>query len=156
MIISGLSITEIFTLIFSLAAVLIALFKAPAEKRGLLGGAKDSEASATKQYAEIVKMMGEQRAELEKEIEVQNAEIDELKQKQKCSNIRLEQLELEHQAELATIAELKKEIEVYKIANKTLLHENGALKRWAERLVNQIQGLGVEPTPFVVENGASK
>jgi len=160
---SGLSITEIFTLIFSVVAVLIALFKAPAERRGLLGGAKDSEASATKQYAEIVKMMGEQRRELEAEIESRETETDKLESALKCSNLRIEQLERAHELALATIEaykleviELKKEVEVYKIANKTLLHENGALKHWAERLVKQIQGLGVEPTPFVLENGAGK
>jgi hypothetical protein len=44
---------------------------------------------------------------------------------------------------------LEKEVEAYKVANTSLLHENGALKEWCERLVRQLTCLGAVPDPFV-------
>jgi regulator of replication initiation timing len=43
------------------------------------------------------------------------------------------------------VKDLEQEVDHLKQANSRLLKENGDLREWAERLVHQVQSLGVEP-----------
>jgi chromosome segregation ATPase len=157
---TGISVIEVGTLLLSLLAILISLFKAPAEKKKLVkeGEASDadaelSQASAIEKYEQTVSRMADRQTNLEKQ---NDALKDQIRCDRDAFNSRIDLLEQESQQVQAENARLrmevdalKTEIETYKIANKSLLHENGELKEWAERLVNQIKGLGAEPTPFI-------
>lgn len=150
---SNISMLDIFTAFCALAAILIAIFKTPAEKKKTEGEGDQARADAIESYEQTVTHLQERLANVEKQNEALkeqircdreafNSRVDLLEQE--SDQLKAENIRLTHE-----IDALKVEIENYKIANRTLIHENGELKAWAEQLVKQIKGLGAEPTPFV-------
>lgn len=121
-----------------------------------------NKAEAVKIYQEVAKEVREEQADHEKEwvakLKEQDKEITELKHGRDAANNRIAQLE--HEIQLNNdrntklqnrIDELEKEAINYRTAISTLLHENGALKEWCERLVRQVMSIcpGIEVEPFV-------
>jgi peptidoglycan hydrolase CwlO-like protein len=112
--------------------------------------ADESRANAIKTYDETVNNLLIRQGE-------QGKEINDLRRIIDAANSKIEHLvyevELWREKSIklqSRIDELEKEAVNYRTAISTLLHENGALKEWAERLIKQIMLLcpGVEPEPL--------
>jgi chromosome segregation ATPase len=127
--------------------------KIRAEAEASVADADESRASAVEKYDQTVARMVIRQGNQEKR-------IDELKETIRCNqetaNARIVQLEQEvwdtreeNRMLRDEVENLKGDAVNYKTAISSLLHENGALKEWAERLVRQITALGAVPDPFV-------
>jgi chromosome segregation ATPase len=149
---SGVSILDVFSAVGVVVAILIALFKTPSERKKNEGEGDQARADAIESYEQTVTHLQERLGNVEKQNET-------IREQNRCDrdafNTRVDLLEEEadqlkaENIRLHTeIDALKMEIENYKVANRTLIHENGELKAWAERLVAQVKGLGAKPVPF--------
>jgi chromosome segregation ATPase len=152
-----------------LITLIVAILSAILSGVTFLGSRKKTNAETDKTKAEAVKIYQEVASDVRKEQEeredewaakfkVQSKEIDALKCDRDIANNEIAQLKREVQLTQAENVKLQAKVDVlegeatnYRTAISTLLHENGALKEWCERLVKQFMSLcpGVEPEPFI-------
>lgn len=161
-----MSETGWITLVIAFGSLVVSVITFLGSRKKTNAETDKTKAEAVKIYQEVAADVRKEQAEQEKEWETrlaaQEKEIDDLKHGRDAANNRIAQLE--HEIQLnhdentklqGRIDELEKEATNYRTAIATLLHENGALKEWCERLVKQFMRLcpGVEPEPFVKNSG---